>query len=110
MPDKIESTAKKQVLEFLPRAIEKTLESYHGFMAEPKDSEAAKNFKDHQMACKVALAHIDLLLKLASWAEMPVGTSGESVADLTETLDFAKKEYGDHKVQEAGDVGGEDLA
>lgn len=71
---KIESRTRDDIAAFLPKAIRSALQSYQGFSEEqstnPKQSDA-KNFKDHHDACKVAIAHIELLIKLAQWADLP---------------------------------------
>ncbi len=70
MPDKIESATREQVAEFLPRAIKKALTSYHNFMGNEVPGDA-KGFSQHHSACKVAIAHVELLLDLARWADLP---------------------------------------
>ncbi len=66
----INEDTRTRMAEFLPDAIERAIESYRHFLAvgpaEIKGKEdPAKNFKSHHDACKVAIAHIDLLIKLA---------------------------------------------
>jgi hypothetical protein len=85
MTIEISAEARKRLAVFLPVAIAQALESYQRFMdtpaepEEPADEDAnkpkpripkpraskAKHFKDHHDACKMAIAHIELLLKLA---------------------------------------------
>ena len=80
MTVKIEEATRKQVAVFVPELIEMTLQSYRDFMnggpddppsedmetgkARPKS--ASKVFAEHHNAGKVALTHLELLLKLAS--------------------------------------------
>ncbi len=67
---KIEDETRRQISVFLPDAIARALDSYHSFSAqEPPDE--AKEFTAHHNACKVAIAHIELLIKLARWADLP---------------------------------------
>lgn len=66
----IEAQTRSQIAEILPRAIAKAMESYEDFLENPDISDA-KAFKDHHNACKVAIAHVALLIKLAEWAELP---------------------------------------
>lgn len=66
----IESASRDQIARFLPDAIATALNSYHLF-SERKVSEEPKEFAAHHGACKVAIAHIELLLKLARWADLP---------------------------------------
>ncbi|MCB9996606.1 MAG: hypothetical protein H6869_09240 [Rhodospirillales bacterium] len=66
----IEEETRKQIACFLPDAIARALTSYHEFSQQPP-SEDAKLFTAHHNACKVAIAHIELLIKLARWADLP---------------------------------------
>lgn len=66
----IEDKSREQIASFLPDAIALALESYHRFSGQRVPDEA-KEFKDHHNACKVAIAHIELLIKLARWADLP---------------------------------------
>ena len=66
--------SRKQIAEFLPEALNTAIASYQLF-SEDEDSEKLKQeptkFKAHHDACKVAIAHIQLLIKLAEWADLP---------------------------------------
>ena len=77
MNQSIEDTSRAQIASFLPDAIAKALTSYHKFMDAPHESEA-KAFSAHHGACKAAIAHIELLLKLARWADLPDARTGSS--------------------------------
>jgi hypothetical protein len=68
MTQKIEEQSRRQIAEFLPETIQKALSSYQKFMK--KEHDDAKNFKAHHDACKVAIAHIQLLIELANWADL----------------------------------------
>ncbi len=63
----VRDETRRQILRFLPSALRQALASYHTFSGNeiPEDS---KGFSAHHNACKVAVAHIELLLKLANWA------------------------------------------
>ena len=77
---------KEQVREFLPGAVQKACASYQEFMQKEVASQDAKDFSAHHNACKVAIAHVNLLLKLAEWAEMDtddMGFTPEQVAAAT---------------------------
>lgn len=67
--ENIEETTRRQVAAFLPGALEKTLESYHRFVSKDVSIES-KEFMEHHKAGQVAVAHINLLLKLAQWADV----------------------------------------
>ena len=63
---------RRQIARFLPDALAKALTSYREFTArDDLSKEGSKNFSLHHTACKAALAHIELLLKLAKWAHLP---------------------------------------
>ncbi|MCC6598429.1 MAG: hypothetical protein IT559_06535 [Alphaproteobacteria bacterium] len=68
MPN-IENGMRERIAEFLPCALEKAIGSYEDFM--DQSPEKAGDFKAHHDACKVALAHMELLVKLARWADLP---------------------------------------
>ena len=99
MTTQIEDESREQIAGFLPEAIRKALTSYKKFMEEEKVEIKAKDFKEHHSACKVAISHIDLLLKLARWADLPDATvQGQNdqvvlLAALTE----AKKELKEYE-------------
>nr|BDD44021.1 hypothetical protein 14 [Alphaproteobacteria bacterium] len=70
----LEEKTRRDIAAFLPEAIETALESYRVFSMEQatkdEDSSSAE-FKRHHDACKVAIAHIKLLIELAKWADLP---------------------------------------
>ena len=72
---KIELGMREDISAFLPNAVETAIQSYRSFSKEQatssKDPLTAREFKDHHDACKVAIAHIELLIKLAKWADVP---------------------------------------
>lgn len=66
----IEQKMRTQIASFLPSALRTAMDSYKAFSV-ANAYEGAKEFKTHHDACKVAIAHIDLLIKLAQWADLP---------------------------------------
>ncbi len=83
----IEKMTREQIAKFLPDAIQKTLESYQEFMAQPvdvcddiKNDQTSKIFSEHHKACKAAISHLELLLKLAKWAHLPGEKDDEALA------------------------------
>lgn len=65
-----------------PGQLDEVMEGYLSFSGRaPKEGEP-KDFAAHHGACKAALAHLDLLLKLAEWAEK----GAEAEALVPETL------------------------
>jgi hypothetical protein len=79
MTIKIEEATRKQVAVFVPQAIRKAIDSYYGFMDSKIETEA-KKFAEHHSAGKVALAHIELLIKLARWADVETGVDRTALA------------------------------
>ncbi len=88
MNERIEDATRSQVAQFLPAAITKALASYHRFSGNEAPDDA-KGFSAHHSACKVAIAHVELLLKLARWAD--IGES-EPADDLSAMLARAEEE------------------
>ncbi|MFA5592579.1 MAG: hypothetical protein WC989_04615 [Micavibrio sp.] len=62
---KIEGVTREQVASFLPCAIQKVFESYRSFMVKDANDTDSKKFKEQHSAGKVAVAHMELLFKLA---------------------------------------------
>lgn len=55
-----------QIAETLPKAIERAITSYHVFTGREASSDESKDFQNQHAAAKAALAHIELLIKLAA--------------------------------------------
>ena len=70
MSKKIEDDARMRLARFLPDAIAKALNSYQIFLEADVPTDA-KGFSAYHSACKVAIAHIELLIKLARLADLP---------------------------------------
>lgn len=98
MPEKssemLDDKSRERIAEFLPDALATALQSYYSF-AKTDIPDTAKGFSDHHNACKVAIAHIDLLLKLAKWAHLPDDgvVDDESQRRLVNILENAQAEY-----------------
>ncbi len=69
MPE-IEDYTRLQIAEFLPDAMERALLSYNEIL-KSEETEKSTKFKAQHDACKVAVAHIQLLIKLAKLADLP---------------------------------------
>jgi hypothetical protein len=68
----IENTTRTQIAAFLPDAIELAVKSYREHMVKENESGTGKgNFEAHHKAAKIAISHIELLIKLAKWADLP---------------------------------------
>lgn len=87
------SLTKEQVREFLPDAIKTAFESYRAFMQQDISEAEPKAFSDHHGACKAAIAHINLLIKLAEWAEM----GAEEIGVDPDMMSKAIKEHEDFR-------------
>jgi hypothetical protein len=103
MTQTIEGASRAQIAHFLPDAISTALRSYQSFSKQDSSCEA-KAFKEHHMACRVAIAHIELLLKLARWADLPDGGAvdrndaailGAMLREAEDVLQDYKNENGD---------------
>jgi hypothetical protein len=80
----IESQSRDQIAAVLPEAINKALESYHHFVATQAPYDDPKGFAAHHSAGKVAIAHIELLLKLARFVDLP--TEAAKAQNLQEAM------------------------
>ena len=65
-----EAEMRARISRFLPKALETAMASYRAFSRQ-KISDDPIAFKKHHDACKVSVAHIELLIKLARWAKLP---------------------------------------
>ncbi|MCB1782376.1 MAG: hypothetical protein KDI13_00120 [Alphaproteobacteria bacterium] len=68
---KIEAGMRKRIAEFLPKALETAVASYKTFSDKQSHEGDPVKFKAYHDACKVALAHIELLMKLVKLADLP---------------------------------------
>lgn len=69
------SRLKGMVASQVDQAIERAIASYHTFAKDEPQSTDPKEFAAHHAACKAALAHLDLLLKIARITETPAPDS-----------------------------------
>lgn len=76
----MEGAARKKVAIFMPKAIDEVLQSYYDFLCDKgkgNDSRTReKKFAEHHSACKIALSHLELLIKIASMAKLETGEQG----------------------------------
>ncbi len=96
---------KAQISAQLETAASRVIESYQSFMNDEPEAGDARAFAAHHAACKAALAHLDLLLKLARLAgvETDAGTDEEQASLLAK----ARAELGDDEGNDDDDrVGG----
>lgn len=94
MTQTIEARSRAQIAAFLPDAIAKALTSYRRFIEAGQTETEAKLFAAHHAAGKAAVAHIELLLKLARWADLPDGAQSNDAAILEAMMREAEEELG----------------
>ena len=99
---KLKEQTREQIMEFLPSAIKRACESYHGFMEADFVTAKSKLYTDHQNAGKAAAAHIHLLFKLTEWAGLKEKLQENK--DFTACREVALKEANSYEPTE------EDLA
>jgi hypothetical protein len=81
-----------KIAESLPHAIDFALQSYRTFYAKNTYTDA-KDFSSHHAACKTAIAHIELLLKLASWAKLPAEDTDDGLTALLSDAEAELRKY-----------------
>jgi hypothetical protein len=72
------SRLKGQIAAQVDQAIARVIASYHAFAKTAPMSADPKEFAAHHAACKAALAHLDLLLKIARITETPAPGTGDA--------------------------------
>jgi hypothetical protein len=99
MPDDID-TLRLSVQGTLPERIRAALAGYERFTADEPPADA-KGFAAWHAAAKAALAHVDLLVKLARWAEGGGDAASDPEDEVSRLLAQARQAVG-------GDEDGED--
>lgn len=91
---------RRTVQDSLPERIQAALAGYHRFTAEepPADS---KGFAAWHAAAKAALAHVEALVKLVRWAEVPATVAETAEDGLEDLLGQARRALG--HLQDDGD-------
>lgn len=79
------SKMNEKMIDVLPNALIKALSTYEEFLekTDPKQKLSC-DYQEHQMACKAALAHIDLLIKLADRLKVLSGPDEQDRIDQLE--------------------------
>lgn len=67
----IDHAMRDRIAAFLPGALEQTITSYEDMMSGKLDKAARTDLTENQKAAKVAINHIELLMKLAGMAALP---------------------------------------
>lgn len=85
------SVSRERLASFLPAAISKALDSYHTFSGRiaPDDP---KEFSAYHAGCKAAISHVELLFKLAKWANIADEIAPEKNQQLDNLLVQAEQE------------------
>ncbi len=91
---RLEDGARAKIAQSLPAAIDHALQSYHSFFDQTPTKDA-KVFSAYHAACKTAVAHIELLLKLAEWADLPRGQEDNTLALLMRDAKTELERYRD---------------
>ncbi len=97
----IEGGMRTRIAEFLPCALGEALASYQVFL-EREHTEIPKDFKAYHDACKAAISHVELLLKLADKINMLGEDGEENNEDLVNMIENAKAVVGQYKAGERG--------
>jgi len=99
MTQKIEAHTRMEIVKFLPHALGKALDSYKLFRNK-KHHEEPKEFKAHHEACKAAIAHVQLLIKLAEWAHLPDKSESMEIdqTELAGMIEKARAEIGEKEI------------
>ncbi|MGB1547119.1 MAG: hypothetical protein ACPHIA_01115 [Alphaproteobacteria bacterium] len=80
---------RKRVHAVLPSLMEKALSGYRHFATEPPPKDP-KGFAAHHVACKAALAHMELLTRLARWAEAEGNNDEAPSEDVSKLITEAR--------------------
>jgi len=88
MPDKIEAVPLREVATIFLPLFQKAIRNYEDLLnLDPAQFEGNnKNYKAYYDACKAAVSHLQLLLKLVEWAEVPVEKGDFSQEELGQLL------------------------
>lgn len=89
----LRKTMRERMVEFLHKALDEAIASYELFRDALDQLDDSGLFKTHHESCKMAIAHIQHLLKLANKMEVPESADTETTdAALAEMIERAKAE------------------
>lgn len=80
-PEPLDAAMRERVAGVLREALSTTLTSYHALVAQEVKG-GLKEFTAHHTAARVAIGHLQLLIKLAEWANLETRTPDSELADL----------------------------
>jgi hypothetical protein len=95
MAIKFEDKARSEITDILEETIDRAVTSYYCFAKKIFKEEESKDVTEYHKSCKVALAHLDLLIKLARWAD-------KTGMDEAPDIDEARKDFEAYQQQRAG--------
>lgn len=96
-PPQNDAILRQDIARVLPAAIKKALTSYENFVID-NNYDDSKQFSAHHSACKAAITHLELLLKLAKWSDITATTNTEDAA-LMETLILAQSRIDENRAK-----------
>jgi len=97
MTIKFEDFVRSEITDILEETIEKAVASYYCYAKKDLKEENAKDVTEYHKVCKVAAAHLDLLIKLARWADKTGPVEDEDI-----NIDEAQNDFETYKQQPAG--------
>ncbi len=92
----VTKAVRERVAKFLPQALHAAIDSYHKFSDEDVPNDI-KGFSAHHTAAKIAIAHIELLIKLAAWADIEPDTASGELATWIQLAETEVKAFKDEK-------------
>ncbi len=95
MAIKFEDKARSEITDILEETIDRAVTSYYCFAKKIFKEEESKDVTEYHKSCKVALAHLDLLIKLARWVD-------KTGMDEAPDIDEARKDFEAYQQQRAG--------
>lgn len=95
-PPPVTKAVRERITKFLPQALHAAIDSYHKFsdFDVPNDT---KSFSAHHTAAKIAIAHIELLIKLAAWADIEATSTNSELATWIQLAETEVKAFKDEK-------------
>lgn len=96
---KVTRAMRQEIASLIPKIVKKAFRSYETFMVTPPDVEEAKKFTAHYTACKLALSHLEMLIKLLEQLTAHL-EKAERESDLALLLERAQKDVDTYKNKE----------
>ena len=90
-----EEYARSEITAILKETTEKAIASYYCYARKDFQNDMAKDFTEYHKSCKIAAAHLDLLIRLARWAD-------KSETAKEENIDEAQTEFENYRENQSG--------